>query len=189
MDASPGHRHNRRPFRTSAARAPATDPMNFNSWQFVLFFIVVFTVTAPLKRYSTANKLILLAASYVFYGSWNWYYLGLVMFSTLFDFWIGLRFLHTQRPRHLIAFSVIANLGVLAFFKYANFAIATANWSLTAFGSDYQFNGFDVLLPVGISFYTFQSMSYTIDVYRGDLAPRKSLLDYALFVAFFPPMT
>ncbi len=162
--------------------------MNFNSWQFVLFFIVVFAVTAPLKRYSTANKLILLAASYFFYGSWNWYYLGLVMFSTLFDFWIGLRFLHTQRPRHLIAFSVIANLGVLAFFKYANFAIATANWSLSAFGADYQFNGFDVLLPVGISFYTFQSMSYTIDVYRGHLQPRTRLLDYALFVGFFPQL-
>jgi alginate O-acetyltransferase complex protein AlgI len=162
--------------------------MNFNSWQFVLFFFVVFALTARLKRYSTANKCILLVASYFFYGSWNWHFLALIAFSTVFDFWIGLHFGRTQHPRRLIAFSVIANLGVLAFFKYANFAIASANWSLAAFGSAYQFHAVDVLLPVGISFYTFQSMSYTIDVYRGDLAARKSLLDYALFVAFFPQL-
>ncbi len=162
--------------------------MNFNSWQFVLFFLIVYAITAPLKRYSTANKIILLLASYFFYGSWNWTYLGLVMFSTLFDYWIGLRFLRTQRPLRLITISIIANLGVLAFFKYANFAIATANWSLAAFGSSYQFTGIDVLLPVGVSFYTFQSMSYTIDVYRKELKPRTQLLDYALFVGFFPQL-
>lgn len=162
--------------------------MNFNSWQFVLFFFVVFALSAPLKRYSTTNKAILLVASYIFYGAWNWYFLGLIAFSTVLDFWIGRRFLHTQRPRRLIVFSVLVNLGVLAFFKYANFVIETANWSFAAFGSAYQFHGVDILLPVGISFYTFQSMSYTIDVYRGDLAPRKSLLDYALFVAFFPQL-
>ncbi len=162
--------------------------MNFNSWQFVLFFFVVFALTARLERYSTANKFILLAASYFFYGSWNWMFLGLIAFSTVFDFWIGLHFHKTRHPRHLIAFSVFANLGVLAFFKYANFAIESMNWSLSAFGSAYQFHAVDVLLPVGISFYTFQSMSYTIDVYRGDLKPRSSLLDYALFVAFFPQL-
>jgi alginate O-acetyltransferase complex protein AlgI len=162
--------------------------MNFNSWQFVLFFFIVFALSAPLKRYSTANKFILLVASYFFYGSWNWMFLGLIVFSTVFDFWIGLHFRSTRHPRRLIAFSVIANLGVLAFFKYANFAIHTANWSLAAFGADYQFHAVDILLPVGISFYTFQSMSYTIDVYRGELAPRTSLLDYALFVAFFPQL-
>jgi len=162
--------------------------MNFNSWQFVLFFCVVFAMTAPLKRYSTPNRIILLAASYVFYGAWNWHFLGLIAFSTVLDYWIGLRFLHTRRPRALIVFSVVVNLGVLAFFKYANFVIESANWSFSAFGSAYQFHGIDVLLPVGISFYTFQSMSYTIDVYRGELAPRRSLLDYALFVAFFPQL-
>lgn len=162
--------------------------MNFNSWQFVLFFLVVFALSAPLKRYSTANKWLLLAASYFFYGSWNWHYLGLIVFSTVFDYWIGRHFHSTQHPRRLIAFSVIANLGVLAFFKYANFAIASANWSLAAFGSSEPFHAMDVLLPVGISFYTFQSMSYTIDVYRGDLKARASLLDYALFVAFFPQL-
>lgn len=162
--------------------------MNFNSWQFLLFFLIVFALTAPMRRHSTASKWVLLAASYVFYGSWNWHYLGLILFSTLFDFWIGLRFLHTLKPRRLIVLSVIANLGVLAFFKYANFALSTANWGLAAFSADYQFQAVDVLLPVGISFYTFQSMSYTIDVYRGDLKPRRNLLDYALFVGFFPQL-
>jgi alginate O-acetyltransferase complex protein AlgI len=162
--------------------------MNFNSWQFVLFFVVVFALTARLERYSTTNKFILLIASYFFYACWNWMFLGLIAFSTVFDYWIGLRFGRSTHPRRLITISVIANLGVLAFFKYANFAILTANFSLAAFGAAYQFHPVDILLPVGISFYTFQSMSYTIDVYRGDLAPRRSLLDYALFVAFFPQL-
>ena len=160
--------------------------MTFHSLDFLVFFVVVTTVYWRLSH--RAQNRFLLVASYIFYGAWNWYFLGLIAFSTVLDFWIGRRFLHTQRPRRLIVFSVLVNLGVLAFFKYANFVIETANWSFAAFGSAYQFHGVDILLPVGISFYTFQSMSYTIDVYRGDLAPRKSLLDYALFVAFFPQL-
>ncbi len=162
--------------------------MNFNSWQFALFFVVVFACSAPLRRFSTGHRWLLLIASYVFYGSWNWQYLGLILFSTVLDYTIGLRLGASSRPRRLIAISLLLNLGVLAFFKYANFVVETANWSLLAFGAAYQVNPIDVLLPVGISFYTFQSLSYTIDVYRGDLAPRRSLLDYALFVAFFPQL-
>ncbi len=162
--------------------------MNFNSWQFVLFFVVVFSCSAPLRRYSTTHKWLLLLASYFFYGSWSWQYLGLILFSTVLDYTIGLRLRESLRPRRLIAASVIINLGILAFFKYANFVIETANWSLAAFGAGLELHAIDILLPVGISFYTFQSLSYTIDVYRGDLAPRRNLLDYALFVAFFPQL-
>jgi alginate O-acetyltransferase complex protein AlgI len=162
--------------------------MNFNSWTFVVFFLVVYAMTAPLRRYSTAHKWILLLASWYFYASWNWQYLGLILFSTVFDYWIGLRFATTMNPKRLITISVIINLGVLAFFKYANFLIASANDVAAAAGSAMHFSAIDVLLPVGISFYTFQSMSYTIDVYRGELAPRRSLLDYALFIAFFPQL-
>ena len=162
--------------------------MNFNSWTFVVFFLVVYAMTAPLRRYSTLHKWILLLASWYFYASWNWQYLGLILFSTVFDYWVGLRFAKTVHPRRLITISVIVNLGVLAFFKYANFLIASANDVAVAAGSALQFSAIDVLLPVGISFYTFQSMSYTIDVYRGELAPRRSLLDYALFIAFFPQL-
>ena len=162
--------------------------MNFNSWAFVLFFVVVYAATAPLRRYSTLHKWLLLLASWYFYASWNWQFLGLILFSTVFDWWIGLHFARTAHPRRLIVFSVIANLGVLAFFKYTNFLIASANGVAAASGAGWSLTPLDILLPVGISFYTFQSMSYTIDVYRGTLAPRRSLLDYALFIAFFPQL-
>ncbi len=162
--------------------------MNFNSWSFVLFFFVVLALTAPLKRYSTLNKCLLLLASWYFYGSWNWQYLGLIIFSTVFDYWVGLHFAHTRYPKRLIALSVIINLGILAIFKYLNFLITTTNDLSAAAGFSLQFTTLDLLLPVGISFYTFQSMSYTIDIYRGELAPRRSLLDYALFIAFFPQL-
>lgn len=162
--------------------------MNFNSWHFVAFFLVVFIITWPMKRYSVLWRFTMLVASYYFYGSWNWMYLGLIVFSTVFDFWIGLRLDRTNHARKWIIWSVVINLAFLAIFKYANFAIATANWGLEALDAATRFTAIDLLLPVGISFYTFQSMSYTIDVYRGDLKPRKSLLDYALFVAFFPQL-
>lgn len=162
--------------------------MNFNSWAFVLFFLVAFAITAPMRRYSTLNKWALLLASWYFYASWNWHYLGLILFSTGFDYWIGQRFAHTPNRKRLIVISVVVNLGVLALFKYANFLISSSNDLANAMGMGVQFSALDVLLPVGISFYTFQSMSYTIDVYRGELAPRRSLLDYALFIAFFPQL-
>ncbi|MBK8286551.1 MAG: MBOAT family protein [Ahniella sp.] len=162
--------------------------MNFNSWHFIAFFLVVFVITWPMKRYSVLWRFTMLVASYYFYGSWNWMYLGLIMFSTVFDFWVGRRLDLVNHPRRWIIGSVIVNLGVLAFFKYTNFALETANWGLAAVEAAFRFNAIDVALPVGISFYTFQSMSYTIDVYRGDLKPRSSLLDYALFVAFFPQL-
>ena len=115
-------------------------------------------------------------------------YLGLIWFSTLFDYWLGLRFASTLRPRRLIALSVFVNLGVLAIFKYADFLIASFNDLASAAGVAVMLSPLDILLPVGISFYTFQSMSYTIDVYRRELRPRRSLLDYALFIAFFPQL-
>ncbi|MBP7623529.1 MAG: MBOAT family protein, partial [Xanthomonadales bacterium] len=156
--------------------------MNFNSWTFVLFFLVVYAMVAPMRRYSTLHKWVLLLASWYFYASWNWQYLGLILFSTVFDYWVGLHFAKTLQPKRLITISVIGNLGVLAFFKYANFVITSANDVAAAAGSALHFSAIDVLLPVGISFYTFQIMSYTIDVYRGELKPRRSLLDYALFI-------
>ncbi len=162
--------------------------MSFNSWDFVLFFIVVFTVSAFLPRYSTAHKWWLLLASWFFYASWNWHYLGLILFTTTLDWSLGPRFGASVKPGRLIAISVVANLSILAVFKYGNFAIETANFGLQAIDVAFQFSALDLLLPVGISFYTFQSLSYTIDVYRGNLAPRKSFLDYALFVSFFPQL-
>lgn len=160
--------------------------MLFNSFHFVVFFLVVLALNQPLRRWPTAQKLMLLAASYYFYAQWEWHYLFLVWFSTIVDYLIALRVPRTPNPRRLIVLSVIVNLGFLAIFKYANWLIATANGGAAAIGSAFHITPIDLLLPVGISFYTFQSLSYTIDVYRGELAPRRNLLDYALAVAFFP---
>lgn len=160
--------------------------MLFNSFHFIVFFIVVLALNQPLKRWPVAQKLMLLAASYYFYGQWEWRYLFLVWFSTIVDYLIGLRMPRTAHPRRLVVISVIVNLGFLAIFKYANWLIDTANTGAAAIGSAWHVTPIDLLLPVGISFYTFQSLSYTIDVYRGVLPPRRNLLDYALAVAFFP---
>jgi D-alanyl-lipoteichoic acid acyltransferase DltB (MBOAT superfamily) len=160
--------------------------MLFNSFHFIVFFIVVLALNQPLKRWPAAQKLMLLAASYYFYGQWEWRYLFLVWFSTIVDYLIGLRMSRTARPQRLVVISVIVNLGFLAIFKYANWLIDTANTGAAALGSAWHVTPIDLLLPVGISFYTFQSLSYTIDVYRDVLPPRRNLLDYALAVAFFP---
>lgn len=162
--------------------------MLFNSFHFIVFFLVVLALNQPLKRWPVAQKLMLLAASYYFYGQWEWHYLLLIWFSTVVDYLIGLRMVRTAHPRRLVALSVVVNLGFLAIFKYANWLIDTFNGGAAAFGSAWHITPIDLLLPVGISFYTFQSLSYTIDVYRGELPPRRNLLDYALAVAFFPQL-
>ncbi|MEO6689518.1 MAG: MBOAT family protein [Dokdonella sp.] len=160
--------------------------MLFNSFHFIVFFIVVLALNQPLKRWPVAQKLMLLAASYYFYGQWEWRYLFLVWFSTIVDYLIGLRMPRTANPRRLVVISVLVNLGFLAIFKYANWLIDSVNGSAALLGGAWHVTPIDLLLPVGISFYTFQSLSYTIDVYRGELPPRRNLLDYALAVAFFP---
>lgn len=162
--------------------------MLFTSLHFVVFFLVVLALNQPLRRWPVAQKLMLLAASYYFYGQWEWHYLLLIWFSTIVDYAIGLRLPVARHPRRLIALSVVVNLGFLAIFKYANWLIDTINGTAGALGSAFHVTPIDVLLPVGISFYTFQSLSYTIDVYRRELPPRRNLLDYALAVAFFPQL-
>jgi D-alanyl-lipoteichoic acid acyltransferase DltB (MBOAT superfamily) len=162
--------------------------MLFTSLHFVVFFIVVLTLNRYLRAWPTAQKLMLLAASYYFYGQWQWSYLALVWFSTIVDYLIGLRLPRSPKPHRLVTLSVIVNLGFLGIFKYANWLIATFNGAAELADAALRITPIDLLLPVGISFYTFQSLSYTIDVYRGELAPRRNLLDYALAVAFFPQL-
>lgn len=162
--------------------------MVFNSWQFLIFLIIVLALDSALQAKPTPRKWMLLIASYIFYGAWNWMYLALIMASTLIDFEIGKRMPKSMSPRKLLIFSVITNLGILAFFKYTNFLVDTLNNGFSAASSNFQISSFDILLPVGISFFTFQALSYTIDVYRKEIAPRQSLLDYALFIAFFPQL-
>ena len=162
--------------------------MVFNSWQFLIFLIIVLALDSVLQSKPTPRKWMLLIASYIFYGAWNWMYLALIMSSTLIDFEIGKRMPRSLSPRRLLVFSVITNLGILAFFKYTNFLVEVFNSGLAAANANFHVSAFDIVLPVGISFFTFQALSYTIDVYRKEIAPRQSILDYALFIAFFPQL-
>ena len=133
----------------------------------------------------------LLAASYFFYGFWDWRFLGLIVFSTLLDFTCG-RLIHgsksASRRKLWLWLSVAGNLGVLGFFKYFNFFADNLSALLSAAGFEAPPFVLAVVLPVGISFYTFQTMSYTIDIYQGRLQPTGGFLDFALFVSFFPQL-
>lgn len=162
--------------------------MLFNSLDFVLFFAVVYSAYL-LLNHRWQNHL-LLVASYFFYGCWDWRFLSLIALSTTVDY-VASRRIYAARSdavrtrRQWVAFSVIVNLGVLAFFKYFNFFADSAETLLAAMGFNPTHLQLRIILPVGISFYTFQSMSYTLDVYRGQLKPARSLFEYALFVSFF----
>ncbi|NBV24873.1 MAG: MBOAT family protein [Proteobacteria bacterium] len=133
--------------------------------------------------------MLLLAASYVFYGWWDWRFLGLLVFTSLFDYWCALRI--EEQPelakrRHFLTFSLLVNLTVLGLFKYFNFFADTLQHVLAVFGMKATLPVLHVILPLGISFYTFLSMSYTIDVYRRHLKAARDPLDFLLYVAFFP---
>ncbi|MBN1996895.1 MBOAT family protein [candidate division KSB1 bacterium] len=163
--------------------------MLFNSFIFLIFLGVVIPVYYLLsKRYRTW---FLIACSYFFYGYWDWRFLSLILVSTLVDFIAGKKIYKTSNVRHkkyFLFLSLLANLGILGFFKYFNFFVDSFQNLSAAFNVQLDFLHLNVLLPVGISFYTFQTLSYTIDVYRGRLEPTDSFPDFALYVAFFPQL-
>ena len=163
--------------------------MFFNSVEFLIFLPVVLGVYYILSR--RAQNAWLVLASYFFYGWWDWRFCGLLALSTVIDFTCALR-INTSSDsrvrRRWLLLSLCANLGILGFFKYFNFFVDSAAALLSAVGLQPHLPVLRVLLPVGISFYTFQTMSYTIDVYRRQLAPTRSFLDFALFVSFFPQL-
>jgi alginate O-acetyltransferase complex protein AlgI len=163
--------------------------MLFNSLAFFVFLALVYAVYRLLPH--RAQNRWLLAASYFFYGAWDWRFLGLILLSTGIDYGVGIALGKSRAPRRrkaLVASSVVANLMLLGTFKYAGFFTQSLADLLGLFG--FQLSAFTrtVVLPVGISFYTFQTLSYTIDVYRGRLAPTRNFFDFALFVAFFPQL-
>ena len=146
--------------------------MLFNSFVFVGFFVLTYALYLALQPRVRAQNVLLLVASYVFYGYWDWRFLGLLAISTLIDFTIGpalYRAVTPGRRKLLLAISVCANLGILGFFKYYDFFAASFAELLHLVGMNPDPLTLDILLPVGISFYTFQTMSYTIDIYRGKL--------------------
>lgn len=163
--------------------------MLFNSLEFVLFFIIVIPLHALLKGMSW--KLMMVIASYIFYGWANPWYCFLLFLSTFIDFNIGKRIHNsvdsTYRKR-LLAISMVANLGILALFKYSGFFLESINSFVSVFAFDLSLPVPEIVLPIGISFYTFQTMSYTIDIYRGRMEATDNFLSFALFVAFFPQL-
>lgn len=163
--------------------------MLFNSYVFWVFLAIVLAIHAPLDR--VWRNRVLLVASYVFYGFWDWRFLFLIFASTMIDYVVALglaRAVTTGRRKALLAVSVTANLGILGFFKYFDFFVTQLHALLSGLGAHVTLPMLHVILPVGISFYTFQTMSYTIDVYRRQLEPTRRFFDFALFVAFFPQL-
>ena len=163
--------------------------MLFNTLEFWLFLVPVLAAYAVLAR--RGQNRMLLAASYFFYGCWDWRFLGLILLSTAIDWIAGLRIREAQTARGArlwVTASAVSNLTILGFFKYFDFFVDTASGLLTRLGLPALTTHLDIVLPVGISFYTFQSMSYAIDVYRGEVEPTRDPLDFALFVAFFPQL-
>ena len=168
--------------------------MIFTEPRFLLFFAAVFAAFWALDS-RRAQKLLLLAASYAFYAAWDWRFLSLILASTLIDYTAALRIEarderreRAPRPRAWLIASLTANLGLLGVFKYFGFFVESAIALGSSLGVAMSRPTLEIVLPVGISFYTFQTMSYTIDVYRRQLEARRSLLDVALFVAFFPQL-
>ncbi len=162
--------------------------MLFNSSIFALFFAAVLLAVWA-ARGPGGRKLVLLAASYLFYAHWDYRYLVLLWISTIVDYSVGGR-LHAERDpgrrRAWLLASLVCNLGLLALFKYGNFLLANLAPLWSAIGVTAP--TLPTEIPIGISFYTFQTLSYTIDVYRRKTAPCRSPLDFALFVAFFPQL-
>jgi len=157
---------------------------------FLIFFAVVFC-GHWVVRHNGFRKIWLLVASYVFYAGWDWRFLFLIFASTAIDFVVGLA-LSKEKPfagrRLWLIVSLCGNLGILGFFKYFNFFVESVQGVLTLLGLDPGERTLNIILPVGISFFTFQTMSYTIEIYRGKLAAIKNPLDFALFVGFFPQL-
>lgn len=161
--------------------------MLFNSIVFLTFLAFVIPVYYLIKN-NTYKKWFLLFVSYVFYGYWDWRFLGLLILSSVMDFYLGKTIYESateKTKKNWLLFSLVINLVILGFFKYFNFFVHSFQ---EVFGVNLDMLHLNIILPVGISFYTFQSLSYTFDVYRGKLKPEKSLLDYVLFVAFFPQL-
>jgi alginate O-acetyltransferase complex protein AlgI len=157
--------------------------MLFNSFEFWIFFTVVLIGFYSLPY--RAGRVLLLGASYFFYMWWNPYFIGLILASTVIDYFLGI-FLETAQPRRrkpLLIVSIVANLGFLGFFKYYNFFVGSVA-ALLGWPADSL--ALNIILPVGISFYTFASLSYTIDVYRRKTTAVRNFIDYAFFIAFFP---
>ena len=166
--------------------------MLFNSIDFAIFLPIVFILywfvaNNNLKR----QNFLIVVASYVFYGWWDWRFLSLILFSTIIDFSVGLGLKNenNQTKRKILLWtSILINLGFLGFFKYYNFFLDNFITAFSFFGMQINANSLNIILPVGISFYTFQTLSYSIDVYKRKLEPTTDFIAFSAFVSFFPQL-
>ena len=164
--------------------------MLFVELRFIAFFATIFLVHWALKK-NTWRKAWLLGASYAFYAGWDWRFLSLIVISTAVDYVAGQKIADSADPvrkKRWLQLSLLVNLGFLAVFKYFGFFLDSAAQALAWGGVEAHLPTLSIVLPVGISFYTFQTLSYSIDIYRGQLEPKRNVLDFALFVAFFPQL-
>ena len=163
--------------------------MLFNTPEFGVFLVVVLIAYYCMRR--KAQNILLLVASYIFYGWWDWRFLSLIAFSTILDYLVALGLNRYDRPvvrRSLLMTSLLANFGLLGVFKYANFFLNSLQNVIQEIGFTVHLPTLEIILPIGISFYTFQTLSYTIDVYKGNLRAKKNFIDVALYVSFFPQL-
>ena len=166
--------------------------MLFNSIDFAIFLPIVFILYwFVTNKNLKLQNLLIVVASYVFYGWWDWRFLSLILFSTIVDYSVGLGLLKqgNQTKRKILLWtSILVNLGFLGFFKYYNFFLDNFITAFSFFGAEIQANTLNIILPVGISFYTFQTLSYSIDVYKRKLEPTKDFIAFSAFVSFFPQL-
>jgi len=166
--------------------------MLFNSIDFAIFLPVVFILYwFACNNNLKLQNLLLVVASYVFYGWWDWRFLSLILFSTIIDFTVGQKLKKAKNSSYrkiLLWISIIVNLGFLGFFKYYNFFLENFVTAFSFFGMKTEINTLNIILPVGISFYTFQTLSYTIDVYNRKLKPTNDFITFSAYVSFFPQL-
>ena len=166
--------------------------MLFNSIDFAVFLPIVFILYWFVSnRNLKFQNFLIVIASYLFYGWWDWRFLSLILFSTLIDYSVGIRLSKEEnllKRKVLLWISILVNLGFLGFFKYYNFFLDNFVTAFSFFGTPISAQGLNIILPVGISFYTFQTLSYTIDVYKRKLEPTKDFIAFAAFVSFFPQL-
>lgn len=166
--------------------------MLFNSFDFAVFLpIVFFLYWFVTNKNLKLQNLLIVFASYLFYGWWDYRFLSLIVFSSLVDFFIGKALGRTEgqyKRKVLLWCSISVNLGFLVFFKYYNFFLDNFKSAFSFFGHEFDGYTLNIILPVGISFYTFQTLSYTIDVYRKQLEPTKNIIAFLAFVSFFPQL-
>jgi D-alanyl-lipoteichoic acid acyltransferase DltB (MBOAT superfamily) len=165
--------------------------MLFNTPLFFFFFIIFFFFYGFVFLRNTPRVYFIVVASLVFYGAWNWKFIPLLVFSAVADYYIAQAIggaASQKAKKAWVTLSILINLGILGMFKYADFVLVSVQDFLRLFGYEVPIPTLQWVLPVGISFYTFQSLSYTIDVYRGDMQPRKGLVQFTAALSFFPQL-